>query len=356
MVSVLLMADDLTGALDSAAAFCGNGRRVAVAVDRRGFADARACDPHVLAVNTDTRALGADAAAGIVADLWSELADLAPRIVFKKIDSRLQGHAGREAAALAVASGCAEMLVCPAVPDMGRVVMDGRLCGTGIDRPMDIAGHFPQGSVEDATDDEKLRDLAARILASPAPMLAVGARGLARAMARALYDDGGDAPGQLVPALPMAVAVGSRDRITEAQVNWLIADFRDTAYVAAPGGKVPTCAIADVAALIVQLVDDGGDVGEAVAGARFARGIARIVDQWRPRSLLLSGGATALAVLDALGIRAVLVQGEAAPAIPLCTAAQWPDMQILTKSGGFGEPAALSSLVARAAQAGVLAA
>ncbi|WP_232495785.1 four-carbon acid sugar kinase family protein [Novosphingobium kaempferiae] len=356
MVSVLVMADDLTGALDSAAAFCGPDRRVAVAVDRRGIADARACDPHVLAVNTDTRALRADAAAGIVADLWGELADLAPRIVFKKVDSRLQGHAGHEAAALAMVSGRAEMLVCPAVPDMGRVVAGAQLCGTGIERPIELSGHFPPGSVVDAAGEAALDHLAARIVAAGDRTLAVGARGLARAVARALHRDAGDEPRPLPPLLPMAVAVGSRDRITDAQVTRLIADVRDAAYVAAPGGKVPACAIEDVAALLVQLVDDGTDLPEQVAAARFARGIARIVEQWRPRSLLLSGGATALAVLDALGIRAVLVQGEAAPAIPLCSAPRWPDMQILTKSGGFGEPAALSALVAGAAQAGVLAA
>jgi uncharacterized protein YgbK (DUF1537 family) len=64
----------------------------------------------------------------------------------------------------------------------------------------------------------------------------------------------------------------------------------------------------------------------------------------RPRTILATGGDTAAGLLEALGCAWLEVRGEAAPGIP------WSRLDdgcvVLTKSGGFGSPAALRELLA----------
>ena len=60
-----------------------------------------------------------------------------------------------------------------------------------------------------------------------------------------------------------------------------------------------------------------------------------------PASLIVTGGATAEAVLDALGLGCLEVLGEALPGMPLVRAGR---LAMVTKSGGFGTPSALARL------------
>jgi uncharacterized protein YgbK (DUF1537 family) len=61
--------------------------------------------------------------------------------------------------------------------------------------------------------------------------------------------------------------------------------------------------------------------------------------------LVLTGGETAAAVLAATGLGVLQVVGEVLPGIPLCKACGRDDLPlIVTKSGGFGAPDALSLL------------
>ena len=59
-------------------------------------------------------------------------------------------------------------------------------------------------------------------------------------------------------------------------------------------------------------------------------------------SLVLTGGATAEAVLDALGVYLLDLEGEVLPGLPLSRGEGW---RIVTKSGGFGTADTLADLV-----------
>src|SRR5688500_11481266 len=93
----LIIADDLTGAADSAIAFAK--RRLPARVSwGEPRADERA-DALALAFDADTRALPADAAARRHQEILRALFD-ARMHVFKKIDSTLRGHPAEEIGAL----------------------------------------------------------------------------------------------------------------------------------------------------------------------------------------------------------------------------------------------------------------
>lgn len=96
---VALLADDLTGALDSATPFVDRGHAVAVAIGPADIDVAVATGAAVVAVNAASRALPPDAAARIVEDCARRLAAERPAIVFKKVDSRLRGNVSSELAA-----------------------------------------------------------------------------------------------------------------------------------------------------------------------------------------------------------------------------------------------------------------
>ena len=96
---------------------------------------------------------------------------------------------------------------------------------------------------------------------------------------------------------------------------------------------------------------------ESETAGRFAHGVARHIRRGGARTIVASGGDTAAALLRELGTGIVQPRGEAAPGIPWSTIAiprQGPAM-LVTKSGGFGAPAALTDLVRHAEDAGMAA-
>jgi uncharacterized protein YgbK (DUF1537 family) len=141
--SVCIVADDLTGTMDTSQGFAARGYGtsvIAVPPTESGGLDRRPDSP-ILGVNTDTRYDDAAAAADVVA----EVVRTAPaETVYKKVDSTLRGNVGGETDAALTASGADLALVAPAFPAAGRTTRDGV--------------HYVDGTPLDETeyaDDEK---------------------------------------------------------------------------------------------------------------------------------------------------------------------------------------------------------
>src|SRR6478672_3353110 len=100
---VLIIADDLTGALDSAVVFTGAGLRCVVARRPTDVAAALGEQPDVLSVSTASREGSVEGARAAVAEALDAIGTL-PEVVFKKVDSRLKGHVADEIAVLALRS------------------------------------------------------------------------------------------------------------------------------------------------------------------------------------------------------------------------------------------------------------
>lgn len=348
---LVLIADDLSGALDTGVPFVAHGLGVAVAIGPDGVERAMAAGGDVLVVNSATRALPGAEAERAMAEI-ARLVRQRPRFIFKKIDSRLKGNAATETAALAEAFGITRAIIAPAVPDQGRFTEKGCVVGTGVDVPMPIAPLFAASGLEieirDAGSDADLDAVAADLEAAT---LAVGARGLGAALARRL---GGPARRRAPPVRPdgrVLLAIGSRDPITAQQIARLAARHPELALVDAPDGEIPAGTVG--LPLVLRCVGDIAAHPAAEVARRFATGVARVVGATSPGVLLMSGGDTASAVLSALGVRDVELAGEWAPGVPLLRigAAGHKGPACLVKSGGFGGPDVLEGLLAPAATA-----
>ena len=122
MKTIRILADDLTGALDSAAGFTG---QVPVFLGRPS-ADGLASNAKipVAVVATATRDIApADLPARLEPVLaWLKSGDIA----FKKVDSLLRGNSFAEVAWLARTGGFAQTVFAPAFPAQGRATIDGQ--------------------------------------------------------------------------------------------------------------------------------------------------------------------------------------------------------------------------------------
>jgi uncharacterized protein YgbK (DUF1537 family) len=337
-----LLADDLTGALDSSVGFALSGLRTRVALTPAAIGEALAEAPEVLAVNTASRALEVGAAAQIVRDAALAVGRQQPGVLFKKIDSRLKGNVGAETAAMAAVLGARRLVVAPAVPDQGRVTRDGAVIGRGVAEALPIAPQFAGGgrpvAVIDAADDDALD----RVAALPAEgTLFVGAGGLGAALARRL---GGTRRDEVFPTEDRTLfALGSRDPITLEQIAALRTARPDLEFIEVPGGaagRLPT-------RLPALLVLSGPRLADPAAVAfRFGAVVGEAAARLRPKRLVIGGGDTALAVFGRLGARVAIPKAEPQPGLVAATIAGGPaGMLCLVKSGGFGTIDILAGLV-----------
>lgn len=329
-----IIADDLTGALDASAAFAGRGLRTRVAVTLDGLLASLAAMPEVLAISTGSREGTAPEAAASVAKAVAALP--AGVRLFKKVDSRLKGHVAAELAVLAPAA----MLVAPALPEFGRVVRDGAVQGFGVAEPIRIADVLG-GLMARATvpDTETVAEVDAALAGARDDTLLVGARALAEALARKMTGNA-QAPLHNVRAGRVLIVVGSRDPITLPQVTSLREQARID-WLGAPSGLVPAVAHPG-ARLLVQAVPGATVCSGAAVSAALASGVFPALTRDRD-ALVLTGGATAEAVLGAMGITHLELLGEVLPGLPVARSAT--GQLIITKSGGFGTEQTLVQLL-----------
>ncbi len=121
---VTIIADDLTGALDSGVHFLPAQVEVAVLADAECYQNPENL-PCVLSINADTRHDTAQEAYEKVFSLTSAARKAGARCVVKKTDSALRGNVGAELAAAYDAMGVRRLHFLPALPGIGRVTKGG---------------------------------------------------------------------------------------------------------------------------------------------------------------------------------------------------------------------------------------
>ena len=128
MVEILIVADDLTGTLDAAAAFIGAGVEVRTSCEDGLGLNHIAPDVRVLAVNSNTRHVPADVAREILFALARQAADAGVTWFVKKTDSVLRGNVGAELEGALAGFGAGAQGVLhfmPSFPGMDRVTENG---------------------------------------------------------------------------------------------------------------------------------------------------------------------------------------------------------------------------------------
>ncbi|MFE9643525.1 four-carbon acid sugar kinase family protein [Streptomyces sp. NPDC006365] len=345
---VLALADDLSGAAETAAALGLPGRILL------GPPTAPTPEGEAVVLDLDTRQLTADEAARAVRDVMS-YAD--GDLVLKKADSLLRGNFASETAAYA--EGAAGVVIALAVPVAGRTVHDGvvHLHGTALhatdawraergpapesvraalgDLPTRVVplsvvrapvlvlsgwlrtliakGHHP---VCDAETDADLDAIAEAVLQLGPDIRLLGAGGLAAAVGRRLAGADGaglrETPATTRPR-PLLVVVGTAELSADAQIAQLLASGAHHIPVPARlltdhGDPQPLATAPD--GITIVSIDGSGPVEPGSARGLVA-GLARTVAEAAYDSdLVLTGGETARRVLDALGIRELLPVGQ----------------------------------------------
>jgi D-threonate/D-erythronate kinase len=312
-----LLADDLTGALDSAARFVPLTGPVAVA-----WRDA--ATEGSIAIDSGTRELTAEAARDRVERLAPLLHGGQP--AFKKIDSLLRGHVAPELAACL--RGFDHCVLAPAFPFQGRITRDGRQLArggrgwrdTGIDLPAALHAHGVAVRLRDAETDADLDAIVAEGRRLTGRVLWCGSGGLAGALAGHARVPRPDLP------RPILALIGSDHAVTRAQVAAVPQDLRQA-----------------VIACDLPPGTDRREARERVAAA-FGALLRRVR---RPGTLFVTGGATLRDLCDALGATHLVVDGEIEPGVPtsLLRGGGWDGQRVVSKSGAFGDTGFLAGLL-----------
>lgn len=333
---LLILADDLTGALDSAVGFAGLGRQVVFVRRAEAVVEALKSGPDVLAISTASREIPPVDAARRVEQVLSVLDRDAVGAVMKKVDSRLKGNIAAEVAALRRWMGPARSIACPAIPAMERRVEGGALLGLGVEIPIPVAARI--GNEVEVPDIASDADLDRLVAGAGGDCLWIGARGLAFALARRAGVPGPDRGGL---GAPVMIVNGSRDPVTLAQL-----DSRPdrVPLIQAPDGH--TAADPPPGSFVLSISDGGGRLSGQQASTQFAQTALRLARAARPASLVICGGESAQAILDELGIDNLQLIAELRAGLPLCEVrAPWGPVRLVTKSGGFGPPELLASIL-----------
>jgi uncharacterized protein YgbK (DUF1537 family) len=367
--SVLLIADDLTGACDSGLAFAKEGFAVTVRWSNPG--GLAGTETSVLAISADTRNLRQDEAGSRLREyVW--LRELRGSVLFHKVDSAGRGNPAEELLALEEISGCDAVVYAPAFPAAGRIVRNARLevrDFSGQKCSLDLLQLIPEQARErvyvlaaldedalregmlqareqgkniwlcDAETQEDLNRIVAVAAALPMRLLWSGSAGLAGAVAGKLskHEKSGVSERVNLPAAGRTlVVVGTDHPVTVAQMRRLAAQA--TVVEMNDGAPVPnfSCGV---------VVVDWSRTDRA-SMRRFWKQL-HAGQQAKVDSLVLTGGDTASFVLDALEAEALDLRGEVEPGIPWSVVrGGWLDGCVaLTKSGGFGNADSLVGMI-----------
>ncbi|HEY1934470.1 MAG TPA: four-carbon acid sugar kinase family protein [Acetobacteraceae bacterium] len=334
MTTLRLLADDLTGALDSAARFVPLVGPVPVLRPGDDL-------PPTAAIDAGTRELDPSKAAIAVSCLAAHLGDA--DIAFKKIDSLLRGHVAAElAACMRHFDHC---VLAPAFPFQGRVTRNGRQLLRGQDIGVDLAAelraHGLAVSVLDAGTDADLDVLVAAHRTVPGRVLWCGTGGLAGALAGRR-----DVPCPQLPR-PILALVGSDHPVAASQVAAVGPLLHHIGDDTAADRAALRRSLETGAAAACVMLPAGASRSEAARriAARFSAVLAAMP---RPGTLFVTGGETLRGLCDALAVQWLEVDGELMPGVPasILRGGDWDGQRVVSMSGAFGDVDFLARLLA----------
>jgi uncharacterized protein YgbK (DUF1537 family) len=396
---VVVVADDLTGAADTAIHFVRPGEEMLLVSLADGAMSLSLAATAGLAVDTGTRDRGHAESILALQKAAALVRERRPSLVYKKIDSQLRGRPGLEIETLRRELGLRCALVAPAHPDQGRVtrggvhlvrglpaaeseggrdpiapVTESRLPALIAQQAGVRAAHVQAGELEvgpavlrrrierlvaeghhvisfDAASRRDL-ELIAEVACRRFPdALLAGSAGLATALATCRDAGAAVEPAPVPYCESMLFVCGSTAGALRRQVAALVASGRARAFtmpsealVAGSGRKeLREAALRQWAAGDVVLLTPGERLDPATcAPAALLAGLAdlalALVARRRPEGLFLSGGDTAATLLRSAGVAALRLRGEVVPGAPWGVAAGGvlDGVAVVTRAGAFG--------------------
>ena len=372
---IRILADDLTGALDTAAAFAGE---VPVYIDRPP-AGVEAAAPPVAVVATPTRDVAAAALPGFLAPAveWFRSGSLS----FKKVDSLLRGNTFAEIAWLFRNAGFARVVFAPAFPAQGRITVGGRqwIIRSGLGReavavPLQKAlsrlglrsaqafeafgafGAFRNGVhiwIPEVAEDHDLDQVVRQADTGGDGMMWVGSAGLGNALARRF----GLAP-DAAPTAPLAAGAGPSVLVSASfqpvfREQWARLRANRPAPAVAEAGDA-----AGIAAAIAQARAGAGEawfdlsprasIRPEEALRRLEANARRLVEELPvPGRLIVVGGDTLLGLCRAAGAAGLTARASLRPGwgCARLMGGAWDGVPCYSRSGAFGAADDLVALV-----------
>lgn len=385
MPDIILIADDLTGAADSAAPFASYGIQTRLLLDQSS-----APGDGVSALSTNSRDLELEPAREAVLAACHRVtrSRRSDAMLFKKIDSTLRGHPVEELQIVLQQFDIERLLLSPAFPAQGRSTLNGRqhvhgtplgessftnericddltrlfggLCGDpAVSYPLDVIRgdtrelhsllsrpgiHIP----DIATDADMSRCLDAALDAGIMSFCSAG--GMGRALAQRLGSERDGLSFMSRPAAPVLIVAGSRNQATLDQVEAVRRAGTPVVRLGTDGEWERTVREHLKAGSSVVVSSMPGEPSPTEPDAvrdRLGKGIMRVVERVRPGVLVLTGGDVAAAVCQALEVDAITLRGELEPGVPSgkLEGGVVPGLVVVTKAGGFGDRGTFSRLL-----------
>ncbi|MCX7031402.1 MAG: four-carbon acid sugar kinase family protein [Spirochaetes bacterium] len=387
---LFVIADDLTGALDTGVQFARAGVQTKVVTHGHLARLLRLCKEPVLVVDTESRHLPADKAGSRVASCVRSARSRGVDRFYKKTDSTLRGNVGAELTAVVSASGGRELFFVPALPKAGRVTRSGvqfvdgvplhessfardprePVLGTSIEGIIATQSGMPVVTVGrgenpatvlagrgrplivafDAETDGDLEAIADRLAIRDMPHLTAGCSGFAAFLPRlhGLPTGGCDRIDIRPPLLVVSGSLHERSlgQLRHSELRGIPSLEVDPEAVTQSGWRR-----AATRTIVGQLREHGtmivrtrpGLAAPPPTAETLLRGIGclvrRIISSTAVSTIALFGGDTAFAVVEALGIWGLDPVGEICQGVVVCRAKGSRDLgvrNLVTKAGGFG--------------------
>lgn len=362
--SIRVLADDLTGAAETAAQF--TMLQSVVPVWWAGTLGTLRAPIQVY--NSQSRDAAGDWARESV-ERFARRVTFDSALVYKRIDSLLRGPIALEIDALMHAQPFRRLVLAPATPALGRVTVGGRqYAASGEDwTPLEAsftqllarlgpywheerrAGFLHRSArpviAPDVASDEELDRLVQRYWSDGTATLWSGSTGLAAALARKLGSAAPRVVGMETRGWLAILGTGhpsTAHQVIEAEH----AGLRVLRVSPERAGR----ALRDVplgAEPVVCALGEGTKAEAMLAPERLDAAVRALVASIEPPSCaLLSGGRTAEATLRAAGAERLHVVGALGPGLTVgrVVGGRWHGVATITKSGAYGVPALLVEL------------
>lgn len=379
MLKLAVLADDLTGALDTGVQFAASGIQTALTV---GSTPPKHCT--VAVCDLETRHASPAEARARTAEAAHNAAALGAGYLYVKTDSGLRGNIGAELAALLPG----RILFAPSYPENGRVTVNGvhsidgvpvsrSLFGTDArtpvrhDRVADILRATADLPLLELHENEAIPEEGGVLIADAATDAALafhaqaalkagitqfaGCAGLAKQLAPLLQLPHNNLP-RTFTRVPMLVVCGSISPVSQAQLTQARADgipsfrLRDSL---GDGLEHVLQALQQKGCAIIASAFDEGDIRANNAAGMTAATVAAALGALIRRAmetchcgLYIIGGDTLMATVQSLGPCSIVPALEASSGVVVCTLAQdGKERLLITKSGSFGRIDAITSIL-----------
>jgi uncharacterized protein YgbK (DUF1537 family) len=331
-LSILALADDMTGALEVGAKFSAVGLRAAVSAK-----SVESTTAQVIVYDTETRHLSPACAAEVVRNfVRSAKGGLGPFCaVYKKTDSTLRGNISAELKAVSELFPDWRIGYAPAYPALGRTVKQGILYVDGVAvsetsfgadllNPVtasaisSVLGDQVDCTIFDGEQDSHVEEAARTILDDGSMRIIAGPGALAGIIAEQLVPTR-TAPVSLPRISSCLVMNGSRHQRSVMQMGHADAPGWTLLETAHPPNAEP-----------------------AQVAAADARRLLEQIARHDPDGIFVIGGDTVFAVIAALGFPALWPIREVVPGVPItrikaADVKRNRDLFLITKAGGFGD-------------------